>query len=413
MADFMQYQLEQNGYPRRRRQPSQPAQPGQTPVMPNGQPQPAAPTAPTAPTAPQQAAPAAPQPPPGMEGWVSYGNGGWLPPDHPEAQNIVRNQTQNQQNQAAVQQQQAQAAAPVNPQYGTQGQVNAQGVYTAGQAPTQIYNPQRVQQFQAPDLSSVQQPHMQLIQQLLSNPQTMTPQVLDQLKGREQDAAALMEEQTRGQIAAHAARRGIGTDSNYVQGQMRNLSNATSRGLLDSYRDIDINAIGQNRADMMNALNMGDQFQNSALQRAISAYSPVLAAGQEQRAENTTGLDSLMNRYQLQEGMLGNQANSLQQAIQGNRQFELGKDQIGIGQGQLALGGRELAQRGSEFDQNLGFQREQFNYQKGQNERAMQEASSARSDANSRWADQQAMAYQQQQEQEWAQLMALLMSGGY
>ncbi len=385
--DFMQYQLQQQGAPRRRRQqPQGPTTPAQTPFMPNGQPMPAPQAAPQQPQQPQQPAPAPPQESPYGPGWVPYGNGGWAPPGSP----------------AAVQAQQQQAAAappaPVDPRLGQRGSVDARGVYTAGQAPTQTYQAQHVKDFRAPDLSSVQAPTQKLIEQLLANPQTMTPQVIDQLKGREQDAASLMERQIRDSIMGDAARRGLGVDSNYVQGQIRGLADSTNRGLLGSYRDIDINAIGQNRADMMNAIGTGNDYQNQALQRAISAFNPSLAVGQERRAEGTTELDSILQRFGAQEGLLGNQAQTIQAA--------LGRDM----QGGIAAADRQ--QRESEFGRQFGFNVDQFNYQKQQAEAdriAQQQAASA---ANDRWAESQAMSYINNQEDDWNNLLGMLLGGG-
>ena len=404
MADFMDYQIQQQGAPRRRRQ-AQPMVQGQTPIMPNGQPMPqqGAPAQPAGPQQPQTqpaAAPATPQPPPGMEGWTSYGQGGWLPPGHPAAQ------------QAPAPAQPAPAPAPQpapDPQLGRQGRVDAQGVYTAGQAPTQTYQAQRINQFQAPDLAAVNNPLQQMIQGLLGNPQTMGPQVINQLKGRERDAAALMEKQTRDQMMNQLAARGISSDSPYAQGMLRNLEAGTNRGMLNSFRDIDINAIGQNRADMMNVAGLADSFQNSALNRAISAFQPQLQVAGERRAEQSNMIDSLMQRFGMQEGLLGNQAQTLQSAISGQRSADLQGRSLDL---QGAISSADRAQRESEFGRSFGFEREKFNYGKEQEALAQQRAAGAQADANSRWADQQALAYQMEQEQQWNQLIGMLMQGG-
>jgi hypothetical protein len=216
-------------------------------------------------------------------------------------------------------------AQAYNPLMGQQGSVNNQGVYTAGQLPQQYYQQQVIPQFQAPQNQAMEAQQAQMIQQLLANPMTMGPQQIAQLQGQSRDQASLLQQQTAGQLAGNQARRGMGDSSRYAQSQQRQLKSDTNRGLLDQFRNIDIQALQQNRADQYGALGAADQFQGNQLQRAIGGYGAQLSGLGAQGNEQQAFLTSLMNRFNNQEDLLGKQANSQQNAIQ----QALARDQFG------------------------------------------------------------------------------------
>lgn len=297
----------------------------------------------------------------------------------------------------------AQAQAPQQPQQpqpqaqqfgqGNAGSVNAEGVYTAGQAPTNTYQAQQVAQFQMPQNQQLQGQTNNLLQQLMQNPQSMNPQVVGQMKGQLTDQAASLERQTMGQLQDQLAARGLNVNSGYGLGQQRSVMADTNRSILDNFRNVDLQANQQNRQDLLQALGLGNQMQNDQLSRALQGYQGQLAGLGAQRDENLAAQNAAMQAFQANQGMLGQQSSSLLNAVQ-NR-----------------LQGQSLNNQASQFAQSLGFDREKFGYQKELDNRQFDAQAAAQSAAQSRWEDEQAMIAQNAQ-REWEMSMIQYLMGG-
>jgi len=361
-------------------------------------------------------------------------------------------------------------AAPAPQQYQMpgvqQGTVNqTTGVYTPGQVqapvggwatynyqpqigqpnyqvtPLQQYQSQQVQQFQAPNQQVYDQLSGQHIQSLLQNPYSMTPQMVEQLKGTQQDQAAQMMQERLGTLNQGAASRGMDPSSGYAQSRQAGEMARTQSDLLGAYRGIDIQKTQQDRQDLINALQASGDWQNSAMGRAVSGYNTQLAGLGAQRAENLAGVESqnraaqfgfdtqrgqyqdqlaregllsqnAQNQYQSQlaaqqaqaqlglqnEGLQQGGAQSLQQYLaqkaaqdQFGQQFEWGKN----------TWGQEFGQRQSEFDRNLALQ-----------QAAQRASAGAASAANARAEEQLAFQYWNAQQQQQNSLLGYLMGGG-
>jgi hypothetical protein len=333
---FLQRQISTYGSPTRRTRTATAPLATATPVMPNGQPQPAAPA--TTPQQPQQPAP---------------------------------------------------APAPVNT-----GQVDAQGAYTPGQVPTQTYQQQAIPQFQAPQFQGIQNQQQSMVQQLMNNPYTLSPQVLSQMKGTNRDQAVLMEKQMLGDMRGSLGARGIDPNSAYGQSLARGVMGDTNSAILSGNRALDIQAAQTNRNDLLQAMEAGNTFQNSALQRAIGGYGATLSGAQAQGNEQQRYLDSLYQQFGA--GMQGNQlAVQSRLGAEGNR-----------------LQGQGLANDMTKFGQTYDLQNRQFDWSKTMDERNFGLASGAQSAANSQWEDQMAFQYQKYNNDIEMQLFDYLMNGG-
>lgn len=274
------------------------------------------------------------------------------------------------------------------------GTVNAQGVYSPGQAPSQQYTPQAVQQFQAP--AGMQQTDHQLqglLQQLMGT-QTFSPQNVAQMKGQGADQAALLGRQAQGQLKDNLAARGISSRLGMGQAQNRQIMSDTGQQILNNNRNIDLAAAQQQRQDLLSSLQAGGDFQNSVMGRALSGYNANLSGLGANRDEATTSIQSALQQYQA--GLQGQQLAS----------------QSALGAQGNALQGQQLAQQGSQFDRNFGLDTQKFDYQKTVDDRQFGAQAAAQGAANSQWADQMAFQYQKAQQDEFNGLLQYLMSGG-
>lgn len=277
---------------------------------------------------------------------------------------------------------------------GNAGSVNAEGVYTAGQAPTNTYQAQQVAQYQAPQLGGMQEQQQQMIQNLMNNPYSLGPEQLAQMKGASTDQAALLERQTMNQLQDQLAARGMNVNSGYGMGQQRALMADTNSNILNNLRGIDMQAAATNRGDLLNALGMSSQFQNDANSRAGQNYQLGLAGQQAQQGENLAAQNSALQAFQANQGMQGQQSSSLLNAIQNRNQSA------------------SIANQASQFGQSLGFDREKFGYQKELDNRQFDAQASAQGAAQGRWEEEMLMQQQQAQRQWEMQMIQYIMQGG-
>ncbi len=292
--------------------------------------------------------------------------------------------------QQTVQAQPAQQTAQPATNYGTV----SGGVYRPpAQLPQQTYSAQQIQQFQQPQYQGMQDQQAQMVQQLMNNPYTLSPEVLSQMRGGMTDQAALLARQTQGQMASQMAARGISPNSNYAQGQNRAVLQGMNSDIMNNNRGLNIAAAQSNRGDLLNAIQAGGDFQNQALQRAIGGYQAGLAGTEAQRAENALAMNSQHQNWQTALQALG-----------------LGSSSALQNQG-LNLQGQQINNQASQFDRNFGFQQQQFDWQRSVDDRNFGASQAQAGAANDRWADQMAFQYQQAQNDEWNNLLGYLMGG--
>lgn len=346
------------------------------------------------------------------------------------------------------------------------GSVNATtGVYTPGQVqapaggwatysyqpqvgqanyqvtPFQQYQAQQVQQFQQPNFGNLDQAGLQMAQGLVQNPYSMTPQMVEQLKGTQQDQAAQMMRERLGALGAGAVSRGMDPNSGYAQSRQAAEMARTQGDLLGAYRGIDIEKAQRDRQDLIQAMQAAGDWQNSAMGRAISGYNAQLSGLGARRAEDLAGIESqnraaqfgfdtqrgqyqdqlaregllsqnAYNQYQSQlagqqataqlglqnEGLQQSGAQSLQQYLAQKAAQDQWAQQFGWGQ---ETWGKEFGQRQSEFDRNLALQ-----------QAAQRASASAASAANQRAEEALAFQYWNAQQQQQNSLLGYLMGGG-
>lgn len=168
--------------------------------------------------------------------------------------------------------------------------------YTAKTPLPSAYQPGKVTQYQAPDQSAGNAQLSALMSSILSNPQTMNPNVVAQMKEAQKEQALLMQRQNQSTLDQHAVSRGtLGSGMNQaLAGQ--NLQQALD-SILGSNRAIDIQAAQQNRQDELNAAQAGDSWLNAQLARANQNYGSTLQGQLAQEQLNQQGFRSGLDLY--------------------------------------------------------------------------------------------------------------------
>lgn len=224
-----------------------------------------------------------------------------------------------------------------DPRLGQQGSVNQQGVYTPGTAPQFTYNPVATPAFVQPQTRGIEQLQAQQIAQMLQSGGSMNPQIVAQMQGQLADQAALMQQQNIGQSAQSLALRGVGNQSGQFNANARDIRSNTANNLLDQYRQLNVAAAQQNQQDMLNNLGAADSFQGNLLSRAIGGFNANLSGQAAESNQQQAFLNSLYDRYGMQEDLLSRQSQS-----------QLSANQQGLQQ-------QQINQSGSQFYDELEY----------------------------------------------------------
>lgn len=193
--------------------------------------------------------------------------------------------------------------------------------YKPSQLQTQITQPgvlpnsyqgSQFSQFQSPEQQQTQQLQTQRMNEMLRNPETLSPQVLAALKEKQKEAALMMEQQGLQSAQQNAASRGFGGNGS-LQGIEQAIRGNTSNQILNSNRDLDIAAATQNRQDLINALGASDSVLSGQMGRATQGYGATLA-GQGAQAGDTRSVsqDAIARAVQGNDAMLRAQGLNLQ-----------------------------------------------------------------------------------------------------
>jgi hypothetical protein len=137
-------------------------------------------------------------------------------------------------------------------------------------------------QWQAPDNSGIEAMLQQRLNELLTNPYSLSDQTAAALKEKSKEEALFMEEQQRQQLAQGAARRGM-TGAGSVQAAQRDLAAATREGVVRGNREVDIIKAQSDKGDLIRAIGAADATLGSQFGRSLAGYDATLKG---QMAEN-------------------------------------------------------------------------------------------------------------------------------
>jgi hypothetical protein len=190
-----------------------------------------------------------------------------------------------QQAQSAVQNYTAPTAAPAPPA------ARNLAPMTLDQTRLPTYDPAHISQFNAPNQGAQNGQQNALLSAILTNPQTMNPSVLAQMKEQQKQDALLMQHQNQQQLDQGFTARGT-LGGGAAQAAYGANNNDTINRILSGNRDLDIKAATQNRQDELNALTASDSTLAGQMARASQGYTTGLAGQQAQADQGYKGFES-------------------------------------------------------------------------------------------------------------------------
>lgn len=110
-----------------------------------------------------------------------------------------------------------------------------------------------------------------LVLSILRNPESMTPQVIEQLKARSKDELAEMQRSREGELTDSRFRLGYEQSSPFFESERAASRRDYDTALVGGNRDIDIAAATTNFGDRLSALNAGEAFTGERFDRATTA----------------------------------------------------------------------------------------------------------------------------------------------
>jgi hypothetical protein len=243
-----------------------------------------APAAAPAPQAPQAAAPPqAPQPAPVAPATPVTGNGK-IPPPAPTLPPFSSGAS------APLQARQV-PQAPVSVYKPTEFKVaNPQ----LGELPA-AYGGTNITQFAAPDQSALTAGQSALAQKILAQPETMSPEIVAQLKEKNKESALLMQQQIAQAIRQGAVGRGA-VDSGRTLAREEGAFGDMLNQVLTGNRDIDIAAAQTNRADQLQALGAIESLLSGQMGRASTVFGNTLQGQTAQAADSRTAAQDAIAR---------------------------------------------------------------------------------------------------------------------
>jgi hypothetical protein len=157
------------------------------------------------------------------------------------------------------------------------------------QTPAEASKSGMFSQFQSPDHDFTNWQQLQLVNQILANPDTLNPHVIDQLQQRSQEEAMDMAKQLQDQQQSDLVDRGFSMSGGTADAQKRATNENLTNAILGKRRDIEIQAAQQNRQDETNALAAAEGILQGQTGRAGQVYGNVLQGQQANRDDYYRG----------------------------------------------------------------------------------------------------------------------------
>lgn len=260
--------------------------------------------------------------------------------------------------------------------------------YQAGSYASQ-YNPAQFAQY-VPQQQNTQQRDA-LLNSVLSNPQTMGQQWQDQMFEQGKESANSYAKQLGQQNSQRLAGRGLSANGGAQRENEQQTQQDLMETLLGGRRAIATQAVTQNRADELNALNAANTTYGADLDRALKQYQAQLAGQTAQAQENQFGADYGLRQFGVNEAARQAQSQSaldtgrfnfevtdtdrqrqLQEflgvvgAILEQQRFKENQRQFNQGYG---LDAAKLGMTQDQFNRTFGENRRQFDLGFGENQR--------------------------------------------
>lgn len=199
--------------------------------------------------------------------------------------------------------------------------------------------------FQAPNQGNVPQLSQELMERILQNPESMSPEVVAQMKARSKQQASSMAEQLRGDARSALAGRGFSGGGGMQAAADAAVDSSFLENLLNTNRDTDIQAATANFNDRLNAAGAADAWQSGNTNRAVQEGGARL---QEYLGRSGVDLDNRRfdeARRQFNQTFGFDLIRFLEDTRRNNRDFGEGQrqhnNQVGLGYGNLNMQGQQ------------------------------------------------------------------------
>ena len=114
------------------------------------------------------------------------------------------------------------------------------------------------------------------ITQLLQHPETLSPEIVSAMKQKAVEDALSQQRQLDSAAADDAAARGFSLSGGQAEAAKRKNAEAMQKAILGSNRDLDIQAVSQNRQDTLNALEQAERILAGQTARSSDIYNSTL-----------------------------------------------------------------------------------------------------------------------------------------
>lgn len=199
--------------------------------------------------------------------------------------------------------------------------------------------------FQAPNQGNVPQLSTELMERILQNPESMSPEVVAQMKARSKQQASSMAEQLRGDARSTLAGRGFSGGGGMQAAADAAVDSSFLDNLLNANRDTDIQAATTNFNDRLNAAGAADAWQSGNTNRAVQEGGARL---QEYLGRSGVDLDNRRfdeTRRQFNQTFGFDLIRFLEDTRRNNRDFGENQrqhnNQVGLGYGNLNMQGQQ------------------------------------------------------------------------
>lgn len=165
---------------------------------------------------------------------------------------------------------------------------------------------------------------LELVSNMLANPHTLTPQVIEQMKQKSMEEALLGNQQAQQQAAEEAAASGFSLNGGRAAAQQRASNDMMMNAILGQNRDLEVQASQQNRQDEINAAQLSEAILGGQVGRGSQVYGDILAGQNANRGDYWTGKAQELQKYGIDQGV----AVDTSRIASGDRQFNarLGED---------------------------------------------------------------------------------------
>jgi len=202
----------------------------------------------------------------------------------------------------------------------------------------------------------------QLIERMLSNPETLSPDVVNAMREKEKEDALAFASQDREALERNRISSGM-FGGGFHQAQDRRLREGTSQRLIEGNRAIALAKAERDRLDQIGASDAATSFMNSRMNRATQGYNATLGGqmAQEQlnQAGSASGLEVGRFKRETEDRAAAERKAQIASEIQ-RIMFDFDQEGRGLDEHRFdygtRVGGAQFGENRRQFDAGMGYQ---------------------------------------------------------